>query len=225
MIHAPATSRAVLFGRCLLAACVALALWGCDDSRPRRRGAGRHASSAADVVAELLDENVPFEFNFDLQDINGNRLSKSDFAGKVLIVDIWGTWCGPCRMEIPHFVALDRKYRDQGLQIVGLNYERTRNAAAAKKQVREVCTADGVTYPCALVTEEVLEQVPGFDAFPTTLFLDHTGKVRMKLVGLSDLPLLQAAVETLLKEIPPPESTAADDAKDSNGGDKKPANE
>src|SRR5437762_9755963 len=97
-----------------------LCLWGCDDSSPPARRVARGLTVEAQV-AQLLDENVPFEFDFDLEDVNGQRLSKADFAGKVLIVDIWGTWCPPCRMEIPHFLALHRQYGDQGLQVVGLN--------------------------------------------------------------------------------------------------------
>src|SRR5262249_29822469 len=90
--------------RCLIALCLALALPACDDASPRRGGAG--SLSLAEEVDRLLKENEPFEFDFDLKDVNGQKLSKADFAGKVLIVDIWGTWCPPCRMEIPHFLEL-----------------------------------------------------------------------------------------------------------------------
>jgi thiol-disulfide isomerase/thioredoxin len=202
--------------------CLALSLWGCDESRPRRGGAGGRALSTADVVAELLDENKPFEFDFDLKDVDGNRLSKSDFEGKVLIVDIWGTWCPPCRMEIPHFVALDRTYREKGLRIVGLNYEHDDDAADAAKHVRQFRSAEGVSYPCALATPNVIRQVPDFEGFPTTLFIDHTGRVRLKIVGYNELPFLQAAVEALLKEMPPAQGAAADEAEPADDAGEKP---
>jgi thiol-disulfide isomerase/thioredoxin len=176
-----------------------LCLWGCDDSsRPPRRGAGGLSEEAQ--VAQLLDENVPFEFDFDLEDVNGQRLSKKDFAGKVLIVDIWGTWCPPCRMEIPHFVALNKQYGGQGLQVVGLNQEQISDKDAAANVVRQFCKAEGVDYPCALITQRVKRQITDFEGFPTTLFLDRTGNVRLKAVGLHDLSFLRAVVETLLKE-------------------------
>src|SRR5262245_25058128 len=90
--------------RCLVSMCLALALSSCDDVSPRRGGGG--SVSVDEEVSRLLKENEPFEFDFDLKDVNGQRLSKADFAGKVLIVDIWGTWCPPCRMEVPLFQAL-----------------------------------------------------------------------------------------------------------------------
>jgi thiol-disulfide isomerase/thioredoxin len=129
--------------------------------------------AAETEVAQLFEENEPFEFTFALEDIAGNKLSKAELAGKVLIVDIWGTWCPPCRMEIPHFVALDKEYREKGLQIVGLNQERGEDDAENIKMVKEFCEENDVPYPCALITEEVMKQVPDFEGFPTTLFLDR----------------------------------------------------
>ncbi|MGE5194628.1 MAG: TlpA family protein disulfide reductase [Deltaproteobacteria bacterium] len=161
---------------------------------------GKFKAAVAKEIAQLLAENESFEFHFDLEDIAGNKLSKADLKGKVLIVDFWGTWCPPCRLEIPHFVALDREYRGQGLQIVGLNSEREDDAEASAKLVREFCEKEGVGYPCALVNDEVIEQVPDFEGFPTTLFVDRTGKVRMKATGYHSLPFLRAAVEALLSE-------------------------
>ncbi len=208
--------------RRLLVLCLAVSLWGCDDVHPRRRGAGG-GLSPADEIAQLLDENEPFAFDFDLEDVDGNRLAKADFAGKVLIVDVWGTWCGPCRMEIPHFVALDREYRDKGLQIVGLNFERESNAKVAARNVREVRSEEGVSYPCALASRQIIGQVPDFGGFPTTLFLDRTGKVRLKLEGYHEMAYLKAAVEALLNEKPPKETAPSDVSEQPAAGGEKSA--
>jgi thiol-disulfide isomerase/thioredoxin len=158
--------------------------------------------SPKDEVAHLLASNNPFPFDFDLEDVAGNKLSKADLAGKVLIVDLWGTWCPPCRKEIPHFVALSGKYKDQGLAVVGLNSERTPDKNKAAALVRDFCRAEGVDYPCAVVTQEVLDQVPEMRGFPTTLFIDRTGQVRLMVVGYHEISFLQAAVEALLEEKP-----------------------
>src|SRR5262245_16636533 len=77
----------------------------------------------AATVARQIEETTPFEFDFDVEDVTGKRISKAGFAGKVLIVDIWGTWCRPCLMELPHFIALHQKYHNRDLEIVGLNSE------------------------------------------------------------------------------------------------------
>ena len=191
--------------RRLLLICVALPLWGCNNATSLERGRSAAApdaglSSAEIEVAHLLEANSPFEFDFDLEDVSGNRLSKADLAGKVLIVDLWGTWCPPCRMEIPHFVALNKKYQDQGLAIVGLNSEQTRDKAKAARLVQEFCKSERVDYPCAVITEEILDQVPDLQGLPTTLFFDRTGQVRLRAVGYHDISFLQAAVEALLHE-------------------------
>ncbi len=220
VLHGRMTPRVAVLCRCLLAFCLALALCSCDES-PRSRRRGRPLS-LGEAVSQMLEDNEPFAFDFDLKDVDGNRVSKADFAGNVLIVDIWGTWCPPCRMEIPHFVALDRTYRERGLRIVGLNYEQDDDAAVAAKHVRQFRASEGVTYPCALVTEKLLRQVPEMEGFPTTLFLDHTGKVRLKLVGYNEMPFLQAAVEALLKELPSATTAATDEAQPADDGGEKP---
>jgi thiol-disulfide isomerase/thioredoxin len=157
-------------------------------------------AAAQKEIDSLLAANEPFDFSFELDDIGGKKVSKADFAGKVMIVDIWGTWCPPCRAEIPHFVELDKQFKEKGLQIVGLNKERSADADEAVKTVKEFCDQNGVTYPCALISDAVMEQVPDFQGFPTTLFIDHTGKVRLKVVGARGPEFLQGVVETLLAE-------------------------
>jgi thiol-disulfide isomerase/thioredoxin len=160
----------------------------------------RIRAAAREEVTELLEENKPFKFNFDLEDIAGNKISKAELKGKVLIVDFWGTWCPPCRMEIPHFVALDKEYREKGLQIIGFNAEHEDDAELSAKLVRQFCEKQGVRYPCVLIDDEIIEQVPDFTAFPTTLFIDRAGKVRLKVTGYHDLVFLRTAAETLLSE-------------------------
>jgi thiol-disulfide isomerase/thioredoxin len=155
--------------------------------------------SARRDVARDMAKTIPFEFDFQLRDISGEWLRKSDFRGKVLIVDIWGTWCPPCREEIPHFIALHERYREAGLEIVGLNKENGSPEAQAQK-VREFRNNFGIPYRCAIITERVMSQVPDFDGFPTTLFFDKQGKMRLMYVGYHEARELQAAVENLLAE-------------------------
>jgi thiol-disulfide isomerase/thioredoxin len=155
---------------------------------------------AAEEVGRLLASNKPFAFNFDVEDIAGNRVSKKALRGKVVIVDFWGTWCPPCKMEIPHFVALDREFRDKGLQVVGMSEERGDSDEENAATVRDFCKSEGVTYPCALATEKIKDQIPDFEGFPTTLFLDRTGRVRLQVTGYREVSFLRAAVEALLNE-------------------------
>lgn len=160
---------------------------------------GMATEGAREEVAKLLAENETFEFDFELQTIDDQTVRLSDLRGKVVIVDFWGTWCPPCRREIPHFVALHKQYKDAGLAIVGLNYEGV-EADEARTKIAEFAKANGIEYPCLLGDEKTRDQVPNFEGYPTTLFIDRTGKVRLKVVGYHEKPFLEAAVQALLEE-------------------------
>ena len=151
-------------------------------------------------VDELLVDNKPFDFNFELTDTEAKPIAKADFAGKVLIVDVWGTWCPPCRAEIPHFVKLQKTYNEEGLVIVGLNQENAADDEAAVKIVQDFREKNEMNYRCALIGDDTLQQIPGFGGFPTTMFIDRTGKVRAKVVGLHDYEYLETIVRKLLAE-------------------------
>jgi len=151
-------------------------------------------------VLELMKSNKPFEFSFSLPNIDDKKVSLDDYKGKVVIVDIWGTWCPPCRREIPHFVDLYKKHHDKGLEIVGINYEQEATPAEEKKVIREFLKENNVPYTCVIGDEDTQKQVPDFEGYPTTLFLDRTGKVRLKLVGGYEKGALEAAIKTLMDE-------------------------
>ena len=149
---------------------------------------------------EDLANGKTFPFEFDLKDINGEPVSVQQHNGKVMIVDVWGTWCGPCMAELPSFIKLQEQYGPKGLQIIGLNYERGQDEKQNRQLVQKVIDQVGINYPCALGTDTVQGQIPDFGGFPTTLFIDRSGKVRMKAVGLHEYEYLEAIVKTLLEE-------------------------
>jgi thiol-disulfide isomerase/thioredoxin len=151
-------------------------------------------------IDQLFAENQPFDFDFQLQDTDDKPIAFADFKGKVLIVDIWGTWCPPCKMEIPHFVALQKKFEEAGLAIVGLNQEQSPEPEQANKLINEFREQQQMNYRCALLNESVMDQVPQFSGFPTTMFFDRTGKVRVKVVGYHDYEKLELIVQKLLDE-------------------------
>ena len=150
-------------------------------------------------IDQLFAENQPFDFDFKLQDTDDKPIAMADFKGKVLIVDIWGTWCPPCKMEIPHFVALQKKFEEAGLAIVGLNQE-SPEPEQANKLINEFREQQQMNYRCALLNKSVMDQVPQFSGFPTTMFFDRTGKVRVKVVGYQDYEKLELIVQKLLDE-------------------------
>lgn len=148
---------------------------------------------------EELAGGETFPFDFQLTDIDGKELKLADYRGKVVIVDIWGTWCPPCRAEIPSFVKLQEKYGPDGLQIIGLNYEHAQGDAALQG-VKDFVEQQSMNYLCAMGTPEVRSQVPSFQGYPTTLFIDRAGEVRLKLVGAHPYDSLEAIVLALFAE-------------------------
>ena len=165
-----------------------------------KRWEGIASEKAKEKALVELEQGETFEFDFAGADIEGNDQSLEALKGKVVIVDIWGTWCPPCRAEIPSFIRLQNEYGEQGFQMIGVNYERPESDEEKLQLVKDFVAENGVNYPCLLGAPETKDQVPDFGGYPTTLFIDRTGKVRMKAVGLHEYGYLSAIVEKLLEE-------------------------
>ena len=156
------------------------------------------AVEAKKEFAEMIATQKSFKFDFDLKDLDGKKVKLADFKGKYLIVDIWGTWCPPCRAEIPHFIEVLDKYKSKGLEIIGINYEGGDDEKEAIDTIKKFNKTMKVPYNCVIGDEKTQKQVPDFQGYPTTLFLDRSGKVRMTIVGGQPLYRLEAAVEALM---------------------------
>jgi thiol-disulfide isomerase/thioredoxin len=131
------------------------------------------------------DTTMPFRFAF--PDLDGRLVSERDprFRGKVVVVDVFGTWCPTCHDAAPELVRLYRKYHERGLEIVGLAYEVSGDTAVDRRQVRRYREKFEIPFTLLLAgindTEAAaatLPQLQGFTSFPTTIFLGRDGKVR-----------------------------------------------
>lgn len=135
--------------------------------------------------------------NFKLEDISGKSLSLSEIKGKVVIVDFWATWCGPCLMSIPELVDLQEKYKAQGLMVVGISVDDDKvskgELIAFKEKMR-------INYPILRANNKVYEdyfgRASGF-SIPTLFVIDREGKVRDRLVGFRP-GLVEKSVQSLL---------------------------
>jgi len=119
----------------------------------------------------------------ELQSISKQRIKLSDYAGKVLVVNLWATWCGPCRMEIPELVKLHKEYRAKGLVVVGLS---TENPEASEEGVRRFARDYKMDYPVGWVTQDVaIALMQGRDAIPQSFVISRDGRILKRFVGFS----------------------------------------
>jgi thiol-disulfide isomerase/thioredoxin len=129
---------------------------------------------------------------FQLKDLDGKDLNLESSKGKVVLLNFWATWCGPCREEIPGLIALQRRYKDQ-LQIIGLVVDEDDD-----KEVRKIAAADEINYPVALADPNTRVAYGGISALPTVFVIDTEGRVVQKHVGLFNPALYDAEVRALL---------------------------
>jgi thiol-disulfide isomerase/thioredoxin len=115
---------------------------------------------------------------FVVKDLDGRDVSLASMRGKVVIVNFWATWCGPCRAEIPDLVALQAKYKDT-LQVIGISEDE-----AGADVVRRFAAEHKVNYPVAMMTPEIEKLYPGISALPTSFIVDRDARVVQKHVGM-----------------------------------------
>ena len=130
--------------------------------------------------------------DFKLETLEGKPLSLADHKNKVMLLNFWATWCGPCRAEVPDLVELQNKYKDQ-LQIIGLVVD-DEDQGAIKKFVDEF----GINYPVAMATEALRLEYGGIPALPTSFLLDAQGRVVQKHEGFHDPVLYEVEIRSLL---------------------------
>lgn len=117
--------------------------------------------------------------NFSLQDADGRTVQLSDYKGKVVLLNFWATWCGPCKVEIPWFVEFERKHKDKGFAVVGVSMDDD-GWQAVKPFVSEL----GINYRILMGSDSIAQLYGGVDSLPTTFVIDREGRIATVHVGL-----------------------------------------
>jgi cytochrome c biogenesis protein CcmG/thiol:disulfide interchange protein DsbE len=168
---------------------LALALAGCGGGSQK----SAQGSSGTTATPAGNGETGTVAPGYELADLTGKMVSNREFAGKVVILDFWATWCPPCREEIPHFVQLQSKYREQGLVIVGLSLD-----AGGAKDVAPFAEEHNVNYPMLIGNDETAKAFGGVNSIPTTFVLDRQGKIVKRFVGFTPPEVFEQTIAPLL---------------------------
>ena len=131
----------------------------------------------------------------------GEPIRLSSYSGKVLVINLWATWCGPCRIETPELVRLYREYRSKGVEVVGLS---TENPQASAEAVRRFVRDYDIDYRIGWATTEVaITLMQGRDAIPQSFVIAPSGRIIRRFVGFnarSTPPQIRQAIEVALSE-------------------------
>ena len=176
------------------AASAAVALLVASCSRPSN-------SPTSDLKSQSQRKPAP---NFSLKDADGNAVNLADYRGKVVLVNFWATWCGPCEAEIPWFIEFEKKYKDQGFAVLGVSMDDD-----GWKSVRPYVASHKINYRVMIGSEVVSQQFGEIESLPTSFVLDREGRIASNHIGLVDKVDYQNEIVKLLQD---PKTAAVRDA-------------
>jgi len=134
---------------------------------------------------------------FALINLVGEEVTSAQFQGKVMLLNFWATWCGPCRSEIPDFIKIYKKYQKDGLEIVGIAV-----SSGSTVQIQKFVDKWGINYPILTGDEKYLQDLTnkygGIFGIPTTFLIDRQGVIREKWVGARTEKVFLAGIEKYL---------------------------
>ncbi len=162
---------------------VAIAVWALPRLLP-------HLGAVTGV--RTRDASTP---RFAVRTLGGDSVSMQKWRGQVVLVNVWATWCLPCRVEMPMMEATWRRHRDEGLVVLGASVDRGDPA-----QVRLYVASRGVTYPVAIVGDEVIAALGGVRGYPTSVLIGRDGRVRHRVMGPIGPVTLEPAIRRALAD-------------------------
>jgi len=152
---------------------------------------GPRTVRAATVKASKDRRDAP---EFTLKDADGKTVHIADYRGKVVLLDFFATWCGPCKIEIPWFTEMERKNKDRGFAVLGVSMD-----DEGWEVVKPFLAELNVNYRVVIGNDETAQLYGGVDALPTTFLIDTSGKIAAVHVGLAGKKEFEDGIEQLLQ--------------------------
>jgi thiol-disulfide isomerase/thioredoxin len=158
-----------------------------DSTSSNGASGARSAAPPAPLAESVMQASINL--------LDGQKTKLSDYSGKVLVLDLWATWCGPCRQEIPHLVEIAKEYKSKGVEVIGLTNE---DPEADVELVKSFSQAFNINYPIGWADVEMqMGLMRGRNGIPQTFIIGRDGKVLKHYVGFNPrlIPQMKAAIE------------------------------
>jgi thiol-disulfide isomerase/thioredoxin len=153
---------------------------------------GTRTPSATEATADGQQQvKQAANLGLTLKDMNGGSVHLADFKGKVILLNVWATWCGPCQTEIPELVASYEAYKDKGVVVLGVSLDDT------PEMLRAYASAKKISYPMLLMQDDVDQAFGPFFGVPVTIFIGRDGIISRKHLG----PVSKEQVEREIKAL------------------------
>ena len=169
---------------------VALAAVAITSAMPWLSHSDVHTVSAEACPVDAKPANL----NFTLKDMNEKEVSLASYKGKVILLDFWATWCGPCKVEIPGFVEMQNAYGPQGFQVVGISIDDKAD------QLKPFAAEFKMNYPIlqGLGRDDVTDALGPILGLPTTLVIGRDGRICAAHAGMTSKETFENQIKELL---------------------------
>ncbi len=147
-------------------------------------------SPAAQGLPDFREKPAP---SFTLKSVDGKTVSLADYKGKAVLLNFWATWCGPCKLEMPWLIEMQKKYASQGFTVLGISED-----DGSTKEVSDFMAKMGVDYPVLMYDDQLNKAYGGIDYLPTSYYIGRDGKILIESGGLISESEMEANIQKIL---------------------------